>query len=211
MPAFYMNGDHLAGPRRRRGAPPAGERLTREDLLRHATEAIARTGPAGFTVRGLAQTLGVAPSALYNHAPDRSALLTAVAERFLASITLPAGGQPWAAWLRACAASLRDQLRQNPGLTELVLTRGGATAAGPQLLSRFLDHSAAAGIHRATAHVAWHALLTVVVGSLDQDRATFEAVLDMTIAGVLEAAREDPSQRALDLLRSHRLDRPEAG
>lgn len=179
--------------------------------MSHATELIARTGPAGFTIRGLADTLGVAPSAIYNHAPSRAALLAAVTERFLGAITLPPEEQPWDQWLRASAAGLRDQLRQGRRLTELVLTGGGATAAGPRLLSRFLDRSEAAGVDRPTAHVAWHTLLAIVVGSLDQDRATFEAVLDMAIAGVLAAAREGPSERAAALLVAHRLDRPAGG
>jgi TetR/AcrR family transcriptional regulator, tetracycline repressor protein len=207
-----MDGVHSA--RRRRGAPPAGQRLTRDEVINQALQMIAADGLAVFSLRGLADALGVAPNALYNHVHDREDLLGAVTDRFVASIRLPAGQQPWPDWVRAAATSLRWQLISHPGLTELILARAGATAAGPGLLERFLDRLASAGIHRALAHVAWHALLTVIVGSVAQERAhdagqaaTFEAVLDLTITGLLAAAQQPPTPEAMALLESHELAR----
>jgi TetR/AcrR family tetracycline transcriptional repressor len=132
----------------------------------------------------------------------------------VAGIRLPAGQQPWPDWLRAAAVSLRAQLTGRPGLTELILARAGASAAGPDALARFLDRLTSAGIHRALAHVAWHALLTVTVGSLAQEQArgkdqaaTFEAVLDLTITGLLAAAQQPPTPQAMALLKEHELAR----
>lgn len=159
---------------------------------------------------------GVAPNALHNHVHDREDLLGAVTDRFVASIRLPAGPQPWPDWVRAAAASLRSQLISHPGLTELILARAGATAAGPGMLARFLDRLTSAGIHPAVAHVAWHALLTVTVGSVAQEQArdtdqaaTFEAVVDLTITGLLAAAQQPPTPQAMALLKAHELaDKP---
>lgn len=205
-----MDGVHSA--RRRRGAPPAGQRLTRDDVITQASQMIAGDGLGSFSLRGLADALGVAPNALYNHVRDREDLLGAVTDRFVASIRLPAGQQPWPDWYRAAAASLRSQLAGQPGLTELILARAGATAAGPGLLARFLDRLTAAGIHRAVAHVAWHAMLTVTVGSIAQEQAhgtdqaaTFEAVLDLTITGLLAATQQPPTPQAMALLKDHQL------
>lgn len=204
--------DSVHSARRRRGAPPAGKRLHRDDVITQALQMIAADGLAAFSLRGLADALGVAPNALYNHVRDREDLLGAVTDRFVASIRLPAGRQPWPDWVRAAAVSLRSQLISHPGLTELVLARGGATAAGPDMLARFLDRLTSAGIHRAVAHVAWHALLTVTVGSIAQERArdtdqgaTFEAVLDLTITGLLAAAQQPPAPQAMALLTNHQL------
>lgn len=206
--------DSVHSARRRRGAPPAGQRLTRDDVVTQASRMIAADGLASFSLRGLADALGVAPNALYNHIRDREDLLVAVTDRFVADIRLPAGQQPWPDWIRAAAASLRTQLGSHPGLTELILARAGATAAGPGMLARFLDRLTSAGMHRAVAHVAWHALLTVTVGSVAQERAsdtdqaaTFDAVLDLTITGLLAAARQPPTPQAIALLETHQLAR----
>jgi TetR/AcrR family transcriptional regulator, tetracycline repressor protein len=204
--------DSVHSARRRRGAPPAGRRLTRDDVITQALQMIATDGLAAFSLRGLADALGVAPNALYNHVRDREDLLGAVTDRFVASIRLPAGQQPWPEWVRAAAASLRSQLTGHPGLTELILARAGAAAAGPGMLARFLDRLTSAGLHRALAHVAWHALLTVTVGSVAQEQArdtdqaaTFEAVLDLTITGLLAAAQQPPTAQAMALLETHQL------
>ena len=205
-----MNSDHLTTVRRRRGAPPAGQRLTRDAVVTRATEVIAREGLAAFSLRGLAQELTVAPNAIYNHVESREDLLDAVTDRFVSTIRLPAGEQPWDEWLRTVATALRSQLLEHPGLTELVLARAGTTATGPELLTRFLGRLQSAGLDRAVAHVAWHAVLTVVVGSLRQDQAhntdqdaTFKAVLEVTLTGLLATAQLPPSPQAIALLDAH--------
>lgn len=90
-------------------------------------------------------------------------------------------------------AALADR---SPDLTELLLARAGSTAAGPGTLTRFVDRLVATSLDRAVAHLAWHALLTVVVGTVAQEGArgadrvaTFQAVLDITMTGLLAAAR----------------------
>ncbi len=210
-----MDSDHLSRPRRPRGSPPAGKRLTRDAVITQATQLIAAHGLAAFSLRGLAESLGVAPNAVYNHIENREDLLDAITERFVASIRLPAGEQPWPDWVRTCAVRLRSQLLRQPGLTELMLTRAGATATGPRVLAAFLARLESAGVDRSIAHVAWHALLTVVVGSASQARsrdtsaqATFEAVLDITISGLKTAAAEPSSPQAIALLDAHGLTHP---
>jgi TetR/AcrR family tetracycline transcriptional repressor len=205
-----MNHVHSSRVRRRRGAPPAGQRLTRDTVISQAAQLIARDGLATFTLRSLANSLEVAPNALYNHVRSRDDLLDAVADRFVAGITLPAGQQPWPDWVRTAAAGLRAQLTKQPGVTELLLARAGSTAAGPKVLARFLDRLVSAGLDPAVAHVAWHAVLTAVIGSVAQEQAratdgepTFQAVLDITMAGLLAAARQPPSARATALLDAH--------
>lgn len=202
--------DSVHSTTRRRGAPPAGQRLTRETVLIRAAALIARDGLTSFSLRRLAAELGVTPNAVYNHVTGRDDLLDAVTERVVAGMHLPAGEQTWPDWVHAAAAGLRAQLAEHPGLTDLVLSRAGATTAGPRLLGAFLDQLEAAGLDRAMAHLAWHAVLTVVVGSLTHSRTrdadpSFDAVLDVTIAGLSTAARQPPTPRAIALLEAHRL------
>ena len=95
-----------------------------------------------------------------------------------------------------------------------MLARAGTTATGPDVLARFLDRLVSAGLDRALAHVAWHALLSVVVGSVAQERArnadqvaVFDAVLDVAMTGLLAAAQKPPTPQAIALLDAHALAR----
>ena len=45
--------DDVHSARRRRGAPPAGQRLTRDDVITRASQMIATDGLAAFSLRGL--------------------------------------------------------------------------------------------------------------------------------------------------------------
>jgi TetR/AcrR family tetracycline transcriptional repressor len=206
-----MDSAHTASGRRR-GAPPAGQRLTREVVVARAGQMIAEHGLTTFSVRGLAEALGVAPNAVYNHVRNRDDVLDAVTDQMVESIQFPADDQPWPDWVRTTAVTLRAQLSQHPGLTELILARAGSTARGPRVLNRFLDRLVADGLDRAVAHLIWHAVLTVVVGSLWQDRAraadrdaTFHVVLDVTMIGLLSAAEQPPSPSVMALLHAHQL------
>jgi TetR/AcrR family transcriptional regulator, tetracycline repressor protein len=207
-----MDSAHSASGVRRRGAPPAGQRLTRDAVITRAGQMIAQHGLAAFSLRGLADALGVAPNALYNHIHNREDLLDAVTDQFTERIRFPADDQPWPDWVRTAAVMLRSQLTENPGVTELMLARAGSTATGPSVLTGFLDRLETAGLDRAVAHLVWHALLTVVVGSLWQERAreadreaTFQAVLDVTMTGLLAVAERPPSPQAIALLHAHDL------
>ena len=197
-----MNGDHMTRPARRRGAPPAGERLTRDDVIAAATELIERGGT--FSLRSLAAALNVRPAALYNHVTGLDDLLDAVTARFVESLDVDAdAGEPWPDWVRATATRLHERMRAHPELTRLVLSRAPATPAGPALMRGFTARLESAGVSPAVAHVAWHAALTVVIGSVQQEHArnrdqtdTFDAVLAVVLAG-LAAATPDERNRAL--------------
>ena len=207
-----MDGVHLPTGVRR-GAPPRGQRLTRAAVLDRAAELIDTDGLGRFSLRRLAQVLGVRPNALYNHVRSLDELLDAVAEQFVRDLRLPASALDWPDWIRATARDLRRQLGQRSGLTALALDRAGSTAAGPKLLGEFIDRLVAARVDRAVAHLAWHAVLTVVVGSLEPERsvtpageATFDAVLDLALTGIVQAAGEAPSAQAAHLLAAHGLE-----
>ncbi|WP_170220716.1 TetR/AcrR family transcriptional regulator [Amycolatopsis cihanbeyliensis] len=198
----------------RRGAPPAGERLTRGTVITRATALIERDGAAAFSLRSLAKELNVRPAALYNHVEGLDDLLDAVAARFLAGFELTAADEHWPSWIRAVASRLHGHLRARPELTHLALSRGPDTAAGPALMHRFLEHLVSAGVSRAVAHLAWHTVLTVVIGSVQQEHArnrdrtdTFDAVLAVAMNGLVTIAHRDPDDRATALLHDHAVGR----
>jgi TetR/AcrR family transcriptional regulator, tetracycline repressor protein len=206
-----MDGAHIARGQRR-GAPPAGQRLTREVIVATAAGIISRDGAQGFSLRALAGELQVAPNALYNHIRNKEDLIDAVVDDFVADLEFPDGDQPWAKWTRDVAVSFRSQLLAHPGRTSLLLARAGSTPDGPTALVGFLDRLEAAGVERAVAHLIWHTLLVVIVGSIQQDMArdrvrdgTFEAVLDIAMTGIRSIAAEPAATAANELLIAHKL------
>lgn len=200
---------------RRRGAPPSDQRLTRDRVITRTAELITEQGLDRFSLRQLADALDVAPNALYNHIRSREELLDAVTDTVLADIRLPAVEQPWPEWIGTVAGDLRCQLLAHRGLSELVLARAGATSAGSDVLTEFLNRLERAGLDRALAHVAWHTVLTTVVGSLaqhqtrpDRGDSTFDAVLEVVVTGLRTTAEQGPSAHATALLEAHTLAQP---
>lgn len=218
-----MNGAHMArdgsaGPRSiapaagRRGAPPVGRRLTRQAVVARAGEVIARDGLAAFSLRGLAADLGVGAGALYNHVRDRDDLLDAVAERFVMTFDLPDADLAWPQWLREVARRMRRHMLAHPHLADMVVTRRPHGPGRRPLLRRFVGHLEAGGVDPATAHVAWHALLHLLVGAVLQERGAqrdgtevFEATLDVVVEGVVAVAGRPADARAAALAREHGL------
>lgn len=204
-----MNSVHTA-PGRRRGAPPAGQRLTRTAVVSAASALIEREGIAAFSLRRLATELGVRPSALYNHVTNLDELYSAVVSEALAAFDLSDDPGTWQEWLRAVAIDIRQWLLTRPQTAGLILERAGSTADGPDLLNRVTDRLSAAGVDRTIAHLAWHAVFTVVVGTVQQDLSrrvstdgTFEAVLDIAIRGIEAAAAGPVDPDLRKLVRSH--------
>jgi len=206
-----MNSAHSATGPRRRGAPPADRRLTRDAVIAAAEQLIERAGDQAFSLRALARALDVRPAALYNHVASRDDLLDAITASLLADLRPPPiGDRQWPHWIRDFADSLYRRMRERPAAGRLLLSRARGVPAGPILLRQFLEALGAAGVDRATAHLAWHAILSTVVGVLQQEgnrgtdpAATFHAVLDVVIDGLTESAQHAPSERSATLLRAH--------
>ncbi|MBD3782065.1 MAG: TetR family transcriptional regulator, partial [Micrococcales bacterium] len=177
--------------------------MTRDDVVATAEDLLGEVGPEAFAMRSLASRLGVSPNALYNHVASRDDLLTAVAERRLSAFRLPKAAGPWPEWLAAVATALHAWLGGRPRLTGVVLAHVGSTRTGRQLLTAVLDRLEDEGVERATAHLAWHAVLTAVLGSVQQEHSrgrpddSFPAVLDLVLRGVVAAAAAPPDAGVL--------------
>ena len=65
---------------------PRGER-TQETILAAATQVVLESGPAAFSLREVARRSHLAPSALYNHFPNREALIIAIAQKALTELS----------------------------------------------------------------------------------------------------------------------------
>jgi AcrR family transcriptional regulator len=88
--------------------------LNRDRVLRAGIALADEHGIAGFSMRRLAQELGVVPMALYKHVASKDELLDGMVDIVFSEIEAPAAGGDWKAELRKRAVSTRDALRRHP-------------------------------------------------------------------------------------------------
>ena len=79
------------------GSAPDRGRITREQILAAAMALLDQRGLPDLTMRKLAAELGIRPSALYWHFPDKQTLLARLADRIVGSAPTPPAGGPCAA------------------------------------------------------------------------------------------------------------------
>src|ERR1700760_3849016 len=96
-------------------------RLTRPLVLETAVALADQDGLDGFSMRRLAQELGVVPMALYKHVANRDELLDGMVDVVFAEIESPSIDEDWRSALRRRAISAREALKRHSwaiGLTE---------------------------------------------------------------------------------------------
>lgn len=105
--------------------------LNKSAVVDTALGLLHEAGLPGMSMRTLAARLTVQPSALYWHFPSKQALLTAVAERVLASVAPVEAGGSAASELRAGALALRAAVTDVPDGAEIVALGLAAGAVNP--------------------------------------------------------------------------------
>ena len=109
-----------------RSAPKSAARrdgtITRDAVLSTALELIDREGLDGLSMRRLARELGRDPMTLYRYAPNKAALLDAVAETVLAQLKVDPTDPDWAAQLRNVARDYRRLALAHPNVVPLLVT-----------------------------------------------------------------------------------------
>jgi AcrR family transcriptional regulator len=145
--------------------------LSREQVLDAASLIVEADGPDALTVRGLADKLGVAVTALYWHVGDKQALFDGVAELAISRLgEVSVRGRKPEDRIISIATSLRAVLLERAALVAVV-HRQGRTAALFQPARRVLvGELREAGV--SAVGVAWgvQAVLDLVIGSVLLDR-----------------------------------------
>ena len=90
--------------------PGRRPRLNRDAVLRAGVELADSVGIDGFTMRTLAEELGVVPMALYKHVANKQELLEGMVDRVWAEVAEPQSGRGWKQAMRERALSLRAAL-----------------------------------------------------------------------------------------------------
>ena len=135
------------------------------DLLDHA-------GPDAFTMRALAERLGVGTMAVYSHFSGKDEIIDAVRGRLLAEAELPGshpggagpGTDPRAELRELCRAVYR-LLVEHPSVLRLLAARQVHGDEGTMFAERALDALLRAGLDRPGAARAFTALWQFTVGA----------------------------------------------
>jgi AcrR family transcriptional regulator len=89
------------------------QRLSSARVLAAGVALADQAGLEGFSMRGLAQQLGVVPMALYKHIANKEVLLDGMVDIVFDEIELPSGELEWRSVMRARAVSTRDALKRH--------------------------------------------------------------------------------------------------
>ncbi len=103
---------------------PSREPLTRRRILECSLKIIDRDGLESLSMRRLAAELNVAVMSLYNHVPNKDALLEGVTEVLLGEIDLASTeNEDWVEGMRAALLSFRDVLLAHPNALPLIQSK----------------------------------------------------------------------------------------
>ena len=132
-------------------APAARRPLTRERILQTGLQMIDEQGLEAFTMRKLAQELGVDPMSIYRHFENKDALLDGVADVLWSEVKLPESRVGWEALLRSFATSLRALAHVHPHAYALLCKNQSLSLALLRLCDVALEQLQQAGFEQKRA------------------------------------------------------------
>lgn len=173
------------------------ETLSRERILGAALRVLDAEGLSGLSMRRLGTELGVEAMSLYNHVPNKAALLDGLFEKVLSELPAPKRSRSYREALRDRAHALRTTLRAHPNALPLFATRPAVTERALTQVELVLDLLTSAGFSMTQALNALGAVVAFVVGhtlacygprDADAGRADYARLEQARFPRVLEAA-----------------------
>jgi TetR/AcrR family tetracycline transcriptional repressor len=145
-----------------RAHPPA---LSKDRVIGAALALIDAQGVDGFSMRGLAETLGVYPTAIYWYVANRNALLAEVVGHALRDVAPEWRGDDWQAWLKHLFRRYRAAVQRHPNIAPLIGAQLVSNAGvGTAFIDRILTVLTAAGFTGDHLVHAYNAVIAVQVG-----------------------------------------------
>jgi AcrR family transcriptional regulator len=145
---------------------------------------IATEGEQALTMRRLGEVLGVKAMALYNHYPDKEAILDAVAGLALSRIPLPPAKGPWKSRIKALCHSIRDMARQFPSVFRVAMFRPSPPTSALPEVELALSALGDAGLSPAAQAVAYQTIRLYVrafcLWEIEELRSPRAAMIDVS-------------------------------
>ena len=152
---------------------PVHKGITPQRVVDAAFAIVDAEGVDALTMRRLGADLGVAAMAIYNHYPDRNAILDAIAERALRELLTGTRPGPWRSRIRRLVAAVHYLADQHPRVFAMIVERPNRPRAFFPLMSESLDALRQAGLSRKKSVQWYHTFLMLIHGY-----ATWRAALD---------------------------------
>jgi AcrR family transcriptional regulator len=184
-----------AGDPREGGPQQRKQALNRERIVVSAVELLEREGEDALSMRRIAAELGYGVMSLYNHVPNKAALLDAISEHVMGALQFAADPQAdWRDQARALVRTFREISRRYPRSVNVVIMRQLNSPAGLRPLELALATARAAGFDGVTAVRVMRTFVAYALGTVVND-----ARLDQLRAGAAPdpewyAARLDPAE-----------------
>src|SRR5215213_7793139 len=132
--------------------------LSRRRILEAAVRFVDREGLDALSMRKLGSELGVEAMSLYNHVPNKSALLDGMVEVLLGELEIPPEDEGWERRVRGAYRAFRRLAHEHPNVFPLLVVRPPETMDGIWLVEEFLKTLREAGFDPQTALYAFRAL-----------------------------------------------------
>ncbi len=138
--------------------------LNRRRVLEEAVRFADREGLEALTMRKLGAELGVEAMSLYNHVPNKSALLDGMVEVLLGELEIPPENHSWEERIRDGYRAFRRLAHEHPNVFPLLVTRPPDTMDGVWLVEEFLRTLQEAGFGKERALHAFRVLSSYTFG-----------------------------------------------
>ncbi len=143
--------------------------LTLARIARAALEVADEQGASGFSMRLVAERLGVTPMALYHHVDDKAALVALLVDEVIAETPLPSTTGKWRDDLFALALWMRHSAMAHPAVGRLRNDYQVWTASIFPMTERWLSLWQQSGLSLDAAMLAAAASSTAIVGFVEQE------------------------------------------
>jgi AcrR family transcriptional regulator len=138
--------------------------LSRRRILEAAVRFVDREGLEALSMRKLGSELGVEAMSLYNHVPNKGALLDGMVEVLLGELKVPPEDEGWERRVREAYRAFRRLAHGHPNVFPLLITRPPETMDGVWLVEEFIRTLRGAGFDPETALYAFRALSSYTSG-----------------------------------------------
>ena len=138
--------------------------LSRRRVLEAAVGLADREGLGALTMRRLGAELGVEAMSLYNHVPNKGALLDGMVEVLLGEVEIPPRGKDWDERIREGYRAFRRLAHEHPNVFPLLVDRPPETMDGVWLVEEFLQTLREAGFGVEEALHAFRSLSSYTFG-----------------------------------------------
>ena len=160
-------------------------RLSREAIVDTAVRLIESEGEAAASMRRISSELGVAAMSLYNHVPNKAALLDGVGEFVRAQIRLPDDpGLSWEQRARELMRAFRTVVESYPRCIELMMARAPSSLVGLEPVEYALDMAEQAGFTGRDALRVVRAFTAYAIGAATTAAQRAHAVEALTADGM---------------------------